>query len=85
MRHGDFSAVPLRGYNRSRPIDTQSLRDYVNRRPIEQDPEALRRMAEARGTGFGGGAGGPGGGRRARDDDDHEAFQSDPGHDDHDD
>ena len=85
MRHGDVSAVPLRGYNRSRPIDTQTLRDYVNRRPIEQDPEALRRMAEARGTGFGGGARGPGGGRRGRDDDDHDAFQTDPGHDDHDD
>lgn len=54
IRHGDFSAVTVRGYQRSRPIDVQSLHDYVNRRPIESDPEALRRMAEARGIGPGG-------------------------------
>ena len=77
MRHGDFSAVPIRGYQRSQPVDVQSLRNYVNRRPIESDPEALDRMAKNRGMGFGGGRGYRG---RSRDDDDARVYENDGDH-----
>ena len=45
LRHSDFSAVPLRGYSISRPVDAQSLRNYVNRVPIARDADALNRIA----------------------------------------
>lgn len=48
LRHGDFSAVPIRGYGISRPVDAQGLRNYINRVPLERDQDAIDRINQQR-------------------------------------
>ena len=52
---GYLGRPPERSYSRTAPVDLQSFRNFVNKQPVAQDPQAQARMAqnrESRGQGM---------------------------------
>ena len=53
---GYLGRPPERSFSRTAPVDLQSFRNFVNKQPVAQDPQAQARMAqnrESRGQGIG--------------------------------